>query len=512
MIGFLTVVSILYLVFVVAISLCSTYQAFLVSLAILCVMLLAGQCQLKKARTGFLPRVFSETSRAATTKGFQYIYFFIVLFFSVIYWLGDFPGGFNLDADGQWLQAHNVLQYNDWHPFVSTLLIQLVLQVSDSFVFYIAVQIVAFSISVTYLLNCIQKQGVDYRLLVAVAIYIGLNPAIGLNMICMTKDAQFTILIIFMTGFFIRIIATAGEWLNNYIHCFTMIALAVVITLVRHNGFLFILPGLVLLILLYKKPRKKTIISCLSIITLIILIKWPVAAELNVEKHENVLGETAGIPMEMMANALVTDEDHLPIEVHAFLNTIADDESWKENHIVGEWDACKWEFGGTELLKDTTGFELLNYTIETIRECPQACYEAFRESTRIVWTLFNMFPEWIPYVYIEENEHNIEYSPISPFNEVTSLICSLSQWPIIAFAFWNGGMFLAVLLIAFLLMNKKGKKRNALLVFPLLTYVLGTMVLLSGPNQRYFFCEMVLIPPILLSILYNYKKEIVSLS
>ena len=51
------------------------------------------------------------------------LYFVIILFGSCIYWFAYFPGGFNLDAYGQWSQAHGVLPYNDWHCFVSTVIV-----------------------------------------------------------------------------------------------------------------------------------------------------------------------------------------------------------------------------------------------------------------------------------------------------------------------------------------------------------------------------------------------------
>ncbi len=66
----------------------------------------------------------------------------IVLFSSSLFWFAYYPGFFNLDADGQWLQVHGLIPYSDWHPLGSTLLIQLVLSIHDSLEFYIAVQLV----------------------------------------------------------------------------------------------------------------------------------------------------------------------------------------------------------------------------------------------------------------------------------------------------------------------------------------------------------------------------------
>ncbi len=204
-----------------------------------------------------------------------FAYFFLILLFSVIYWLGDFPGGFNLDAYGQWLQAHGMMQYNDWHPVISTLLIQLILSIHDSFAFYIAVQIIAFSAAAAYLLCCIQKQGVDSGILLGVALYIGLNPAVGLNTICMTKDAQFTILVTILTGSLIRIVATDGEWLHRNVHLMGISVLSLLVLLIRHNGLLFIVPAFFLL-LLYKAPRIKIMASFALVFMMFGLVKGPI--------------------------------------------------------------------------------------------------------------------------------------------------------------------------------------------------------------------------------------------
>lgn len=507
---FLTAVFILYLIFVAAISVSTAYQTFFAVMIVLSFIVLSVYISLKRNKSCSKIKVGNDIITAASPSSPRYmpaIYFLIVLLFSVVYWLGDYPGGFNLDAYGQWMQAHGRMQYNDWHPFVSTLLIQLVLWIQDSFVFYIAVQIILFSIAVSYLLCCLQSLGIKHEFLVGVAFYIGFNPAIGLNTISMTKDAQFTILIVLLTGVFIRIISTRGEWLKNTIHLVWLSILTIGALLVRHNGILFVIPAFLLLILLFKTTRCRIILSCLSVVFVTIIIKWPIASMLNVEKHDNVLGEAVGVPMAMMANALITDEENFPEEVHNFLITIADDNAWKENYNTGEWDSCKWLFGGISLLKDCTISEIQDYTISTIQNCPQACYESFRENTRMVWSLFATSASWVPNVYIEKNEFNIHYSPISPFYEISAFLKSLSLFPLISFIFWNYGFLFAALLIIWLLGAKSAKDRSLLLVLPQFFYSIGTMLLLSGPSQRYYSFGMVLIPPIALTLLFLGKKE-----
>lgn len=504
MVEFLTVISAIYLVFVTSIGLSATYQAFLVLFIILNFLVFTGFSTLKRKSIDHGPLLKNDDLKCSLSHKYlidSTAYFFIVLFFSLIYWLGNYPGGFNLDAYGQWLQAHNLMQYNNWHPFVSTLLIQLILRVSDSFAFYIAVQIIAFSAAVSYLLYGIQRQGVNQKALIAVAFYVGVNPAIGLNTICMTKDVHFTIFLIVLAGIYIRIISTDGKWLNNAARIALFVVVCTMIALVRHNGIVFIIPTIVMLWFVYDNQREIVARACLSIIAMLIIINWPLAYLLNVQKHDNVLGEIVGVPMAMMANSFIADEDNLPTEVHGFLNEIAEDNEWKQHYVLGEWDSCKWEFGGIELLKNCKITELLYYTAVTIYNCPQACYESFKENTRMVWAPFSTSSSWMPNVYIEENEFDIRYSPISPFDDVSEFLISVFQFPLFSFIFWNYGFLFAVILVIWVLQNITNKKSSLLLLMPLFTYTVVTTLLLSGPNQRYFYFGFVLIPSTVLYLL-----------
>lgn len=505
-----TWIFIIYLIFVISICVNSTYQGFFISIILLSIILLVATVLLRKSKKGFESRIKDSIVNNLPSRAPRLIpiaYFSIVLLTSFVYWLGYYPGGFNLDACGQWLQAHKLIQYNDWHPFVSTLWIQFILWIYDSFDFYIVLQIIFFSAAVSFLLHSIQHRGIDYRLLCFIALYIGINPAIGLNTINMTKDTQFTILIVMLTGIFFRILSSDGKWLKSKIHFVEMLFLTIAIMLVRHNGFLFIIPTYLGLALSNKALRGMAIKTCIAVLVITIVIKGPIATMINVQKHDNLLGEVVGVPMGMMANALVSDEENIPENVHTFLNNIADDNAWSNNYMLGEWDSCKWEFGGIELLKDYTAPELLKYTYDSILKCPQACYEAFRINTQLVWMPFATSLSWIPDICVEENEFDIYYSPISPFNEITGFMERISCVPMISFAFWNCGFFLAILIITWLLDKEFTKRQNILLLLPIFVYTISTMLLLSGPNQRYIYFVMVLTPPIILFSIYESPKE-----
>ena len=438
------------------------------------------------------------------------IWFGIVFCCSLLYWLAYYPGGFNLDAYGQWDQAHGVLPYNNWHPITSTLLIQLAISVVDRFDFCIFVQLLIFSISASFLLRALQRIWIDCRILTGIAIFIGLCPAVGLNNICMTKDAQYTILLVNLTTCGINIIFSNGKWLEKKRNVILLSIFSGLAVLVRHNGLLFVVPAYLILLLTHRPQIIKIIIAAVITIAMVLAIKVPLSHYLDVEPHDNIVGEAVGIPMAILANALVNDSDHIPTDAHAFLNEIAADSEWKTHYFPGEWDSCKWVFGGTELLRGRTATEILFYTGETILHCPQTSYESARLNTRIVWEPFFTDLYWLPEVYVEENDVGITEHSVRELHTVVSVVMSLSMIPVLSYLSWNTGFQILMIMLIFCLYYKTINIRKLLLIIPLLLYDGGTMLLLAGPNHRYFYCNAVLYLPIIISLLAAEPCEEVS--
>ena len=424
----------------------------------------------------------------------------IVLFSSSLFWFAYYPGFFNLDADGQWLQVHGLIPYSDWHPLGSTLLIQLVLSIHDSLEFYIAVQLVLFALSTANLFASLQKYSLSNKLLIGMAFFIGLSPAIGLNSISATKDVQFTILIMNVTACVIRIIQTEGVWLAKPGHIALLSSLLGLTILVRHNGVLYVLPALLLLMLFYSSQQRRVIISALITMLIALTIKYPVSAILNVEPHDNVKGELVGIPMGIMGNALISDPDSIPEDVHIFLNRFAPDSVWNDLYVPGEWDSCKWEFNSDEVIGETPLSEIMHYTWETIASCPEASYDSFRLNTKIVWDPIRTESFWIPEEYIAPNEFGIESKPNGILHSIGEEIKKISLIPVLSPIIWNTGFQTVLIIVAFCIFGYHLSPKCLALFLPLLIYDWGTMFLLAGPNQRYFYCNGVLFLPVLASL------------
>lgn len=444
--------------------------------------------------------VAQEISACKTNNNSSYLFpalaGIIVLICSLLFWFAFFPGFFNLDADGQWLQAHGLIPYSDWHPLGSTLLIRLILSIHDSLEFYIAVQLVFFALSFSNLIYALQKYNLPMSVLIGMAVFTGLSPAIGLNSISVTKDVQFTILIMNVTACMIRIIQTKGLWLIKPGHIVLLSCLLGLASLVRHNGILFVFSALLLLMLLYSSQLRRVMITALITILIVITIKFPVSVLLNVEPHDNVKGEIIGIPMGIMGNALISDPEHIPEDVHIFLNRFAPDSVWNAYYVPGEWDSCKWDFNSDEVLRATPLSVILHYTWETIIACPGSSYDSFRLNTKIVWDVIHTEAFWIPEEYIAPNEFGIESKANGILHGLGEKAKIVSMLPILSSLIWNTGFQTGLIIIVFCFLGYYLNPKCLLLVLPLMIYNWGTMLLLAGPNQRYFYCNGVLFLPI----------------
>jgi hypothetical protein len=210
------------------------------------------------------------------------------------------------------------------------------------------------------------------------------------------------------------------------------------------------------------------------------------------------VGEMVGVPMAAMANALVNDYENTPESVKEFLENIADIDAWNNCYNMGEWDSCKWEFGGIDLLKDESLPKILGLFVETVKKCPEAVYDSFRENTRVVWQIIG-YNEWNTWIYIEPNDYGIEVNHNLYCEKVAGWLQKMSN-TIVGSAFsWNIGLDIAVFVLILLYMETIGDQKLNSIILAIMAYDFFTMLLLAGPSYRYFYFNGVLLLPIILA-------------
>ena len=447
---------------------------------------------------------FSRTQSITVRGSFLvFVVAFVIIFCGqLLFWFAYYPGGFNLDAYGQWDQVHGLMALNNWHPVLTTGLYWIITRVCDSFAFCIFVQLLMFSLSVAYLIFILSYIGVSSKILILASVYIEGCPGIGMNNVCLFKDVPFTIVLIWMTIIGIRLIETKGKWLCSILHGLLFAAVLIIIPLIRHNGIFYSFSLLCCALLVFRKEVKRLLVVAAVVIFSLLLVEGPVFKALSVEQHGNFVGESVGIPMAIMANAYITDRENTPEEVQDFLLSIADESAWEEKYELGEWDSCKWDFGGTLLFEGESLSKFVKLTAETIYSSPETAYESFRENTRVVWQVLGL-SEWDTWVYIEPNDYGIVGSENAFCSEIAGSILSVSLSFLGCFFFWNIG----VLTMAFLWLSVYSIARKEygklLLCVPPVIYNLCTMLFLCGPSHRYFYFNHVLAIPVIVYVLYS---------
>lgn len=434
------------------------------------------------------------------------MFFCIILLGELIYWFAYYPGGFNLDAYGQWDQVHGLMKLNNWHPVFTTALYWIVTRIFDSFAFCIFAQLVFFSISLAYFLIVLLEEKAPPKLLLYVAIYISLNPAIGLNNVCLVKDVLFCIAVIWLMIVLIRIVESKCQWLRSALHMGGTIFVLLAISLIRHNGIFVVVSVIASLAFLFRKNIKNVLIMAVTYLLFLSLIEGPIFTSLGVEQHSNAVGEIVGVPMAIMANNLVSDYENTPEDVKDFLLSIAELDEWKNLYILGEWDSCKWDFGGTELLQGVSLFDISKLTWHSICASPESAYKSVRENTRVVWQVIGPV-EWKTWVYIEENDYSIAENSNRFCRTIVDALTELTLLLPGTFLFWNVGV---VNIIYLLLMGYSvfwREYRKMIYVIPVLSYNLLTMLLLCGPSHRYFYFNSVIVLPIVLLMFCKHTYE-----
>lgn len=459
--------------------------------AIILALLVVTICSMSEGRIVSNP--ISGTNASSIFK----ISFFIVFTGQLLYLAAYYPGGFNLDAYGQWDQIHGFVQWDNWHPILTTMIYWLLTRIIDSVGFCICVQMFFFSLAVASLMKALAEAGISKGIIVVLNVVIALDPSVGMNNVCLVKDVYFTIGVLLLSGVMIKMYVSGGEWINNRKNTLILILISAFIVLVRHNGVIYVFPAFLMMFIHYKDCLKRLMFAMISTIMIVSVFVAVSTGVMNARKHSNFVGEIVGVPMAAMANAYVNNYDNTPQDVKQYFESIADRESWNKLYVIGEWDSCKWDFGGIELLQGEKISTITSMFFETCRSCPQEVFQSIRENTRIVWQLIGRI-DWVPWIYIEiPNDYSIIENSVPAAKILVKQVEKISYHPIAAFFIWNLGVKIIGLLLLGVLSVKYEDWKKHLLLIPVFCYVFGTMLLLSGPTHRYFYFVSVLMGPYL---------------
>lgn len=426
----------------------------------------------------------------------------LVTFLVMMIWFkAYYPGSFSPDSIEQYEQAISG-KYNDWHPVLQTLVtFTLPLKVFGTPASIIFTQIICFSLISGYLSLTICELG-SVRAAVFSVLYFILNPYAGIILLFPWKDVTFALAGLLSTAISVRMICRK----EGHPALWETLILGVLISctaIFRHNGILYAVALLFVLFLnLDKKTRFK--IAFFSAAAFFI-IKVPVYQSLHVTKPGNRVTELMGLPLTVIGNTAREAPQLMDEELAEFVYAIAPENDWKY-YECGNFNELKFRGIDTSAIESKGYSGVLRLMAKCFKLSPKASMRALLSLTDLVYGFTNgLEGEESPKISV--NSFGISYSGKTDKNLQAFLARYSAYVNNSALLFLRTyGVCLFILLVIYmgkLKFRSRESLKKASIIIPIFAYDFGTMLLLTGPDSRFFFITFWVTP---LLIVYALRK------
>lgn len=428
----------------------------------------------------------------------------ITLAVMLLYFLAYSPGSFSWDSITQFEQVITG-KYNDWHPVWHTFLfftIPYKLFGKPSAI--VILQLLYFSLLMGYLSITICEICSKKAAAVTLA-YLLLNPYTGYTMLYPWKDIAFAMGGLFCTIMALRLITKKKNAAKNW----KLIVFGIVLastTIFRHNAVLYTAPLLLLLIL---RLNKETWIKILIFfLAAFFFIKGPVYHILDVEKPDQRVEESMGLPLTIIGNVVKETPEAMDQELSDFVYAIAPQEMWDQYYYCGSFNSIKWKGIDTTVVEEKGYLGMLRLMFKCFRLSPAASFRAFFALTDIVYG-FETGLEGDNKPLIAENTYGIAYAGGSMHQTLSGFLESYAGFvnnSVFRYLRTYGIVLLAILFVGLGRLSFKSWKswKKAFMMVPILAYDFGTMLFLTGADSRFFFITFLTAP---LIMIYEFCRE-----
>lgn len=398
-----------------------------------------------------------------------------------------YPGWFSADSLSQISQATSGT-YNDWHPVLQTLItFSFPLKVTHGWIgSVILFQIIEFSLVLSYMSTSFYRQG-HSKYAVFSLLLILLNPFTVSIIKQPWKDVTFAIfglllITCIMNAYYDR------AWLERPVHFLLLIIAFCITTIVRHNAVLFTLP-LALEVILLSGKRQRILFLAGSAV-LFSVIKWPVYSLLNVESAGSRNIELLGVPMNIIANVVKNDPASLSDEILSFAYSIASPEEWTQYYSAGDFNILKFtDFFNPNPINQAPVSAIIRYAASCLVSSPKYAMQGLLVLTSMVYSISGPI-SWTP-----------EFFPTAVYSIASNSIIRY-------FCLYIGVPTLAVILLTLgkCRLTRASGWKTILFCIPLLIHNWGTMLLLTGPDFRFFFLTFP-VSAVIAFVMLNHRPE-----
>lgn len=451
-----------------------------------------------------IPDVTGSDSFPRLRRFFPLIAFAVTFGYLLLWLIAYYPGGFCVDNIFQLSQAYYGY-FDNWHPVLHTwVFFWIPLQIYPHPVSITLFQILLFCLAVGYLYRVLCRRGSPMWFIIGSWLFLILNCHTMSLMVSPLKDSALGIVSLVVFTQLIEIYETQGQWLKKWHHFLVFTVVCFLASGVRHNGILLIAPLYIILFIFQKEARKPVLFSAALVLFGIWFMNGPIMFWDRICPTSNRQMEVLGMPMTILSSVYMKDRSVLSPEAIRFLDSLTTQEEWNTVFQFGNFNSIK--FVSSLPLADRIEQEgtaaILKYTAEAISRSPIWSTKAFITLTREVWDPLSNVGGYTPYcsdividgigVAFEGNQALAQI--LTVWGETTdSLFLSLFTK--------NVGMMILIAMFTAVANVGRGKLGRAFMIFPMLIYDFGTMLLLTGGDFRFFHFSFVIIIPLLYLIL-----------
>ena len=440
---------------------------------------------------------------------FPTIAFVLTLGYLLLWQVAFYPGGFSPDSVVQYQQALTG-SYSNWHSVVHTwLFFCLPYQIFHHPAGIVFTQILLFSLAVGNLYRVLYRRNCPAWFMVLTWLFLILNQQTARIMMFPWKDSALTIVALAIFTQLIEIYDTDGAWLNKWYHFLSFSLLCFLATALRHNAILLTAPLYIVLLIFQKKARKSVLFSGLLVLCALFLLNGPVMSLAHVEAPGSRQMEVLGLPMTVLSEVYVKAPEALSEKAFGFMNSLATWQEWDQYYQTGNFNAIKWvsSLPLTDLIEHEGIRSILRYTAQVFQSSPEYALNGFASLTQMVWNPASVSGWSTNLPFCSSNDLGIIAQGNQQLAEILTCFSDSAESLFLSVFTHRIGLMILIAMFAAVANVGRGKLGRAFMVFPMLIYDFGTMLLLTGPDFRFFHFNFVVIIPLLYLILSERKSD-----
>ena len=403
-----------------------------------------------------------QKEQSVTAKAFGITALVVFLCYLPVF-LAVYPGFFVYDAQDELMQVIT-RNFSTHHPLIHVLLlggiIQLVHKISGSYnlgiACYILFQMAVLSLTYSYVICHMRKEGMGKKVGIAITLYLGLFPTVVMFSLCSAKDGLFTGMLLLMVLMLRELIKQPAEFFRKRYYIALLWGASALMMLLRHNGFYAFIVFAILFLLMHKAAGlsdylKKILLLFAGILVVYLVINKGLAAALHADDSEHQ--EMLTVPIQQMARVYAMEGDTLTDDEKSTLYEILPEEALRR-YTPKVSDGVKVAFHNEAYEKDPGKYRRLWFRIGA--EHPFAYLNAWFMTSYGFWypdtvidvyrgnTVFTFTYEdssYFGYEVEQPGERRSLIPDIDTFYRWLSLEPDLQQIPVISWLFSPGFLF-----------------------------------------------------------------------